>query len=166
MRNVLASSHSWDSLLHCTVAWATMSSDWQCEQTGVDLVATRLMVRAGLPGASTASNGLRSNASFIFPHAPANQQLPRGDDNVTIALASSPEFSGLWIVASVRHAQDCPTCNRDCRFYGLASRKLLFHNRRQLQIARAGHEDRRRPPYRLFDAADQSGLPNGALSLL
>ena len=28
------------------------------------------------------------------------------------------------------------------------------------------HEDRRRPPHRLFDAADQSGLPAGALPLL
>ena len=45
---VEANSHSCDSLLHCTMAWEMMSSEWQCEQTGVNRAACRLTTLAGL----------------------------------------------------------------------------------------------------------------------
>jgi hypothetical protein len=53
--NVLANSHSWDSLLHWMVAWAMMSSDRHCEQTGVArdacrLARSRLEATSGLDG--------------------------------------------------------------------------------------------------------------------
>jgi hypothetical protein len=65
---VLASCHSCDSLLHWAMAWETISSDWQLEQTGVDRVARQLTICAGA-GSGLELNGLRSKASriFIFP---------------------------------------------------------------------------------------------------
>jgi hypothetical protein len=39
---VVVNSHACASLLHCAVACAMMSSDWQSRQTGVDRVARRL----------------------------------------------------------------------------------------------------------------------------
>jgi hypothetical protein len=94
MRNVLASSHSWVSLLHCTVASAVMSSDWQIEHTGVDRVATRWTVRTGVPGASTASNGLRSNVSFMYPR-PRINQLARDQNNAAAARVISGIFGSV-----------------------------------------------------------------------
>lgn len=55
---MLANSHSWDSLLHWTVAWEMMSSDWQAEQTGVDRVARRFKA---LAGSCFGPNGFRLN---------------------------------------------------------------------------------------------------------
>ena len=46
--NVSANSQACDLLLHCTVAWEMMSSDWQLEQTGVARDAARLTIRDGL----------------------------------------------------------------------------------------------------------------------
>jgi hypothetical protein len=59
---VLASSHSWDSLLHWAVACEMMSSDRQLEQTGVERVARRLTIRAG---SGLRLNGLRSDVCVI-----------------------------------------------------------------------------------------------------
>ncbi len=60
---VLASSHSWDSLLHWAVACEMMSSDWQLEQTGVERAAARrLTIRVG---SWLILNGLRSEAWVI-----------------------------------------------------------------------------------------------------
>jgi hypothetical protein len=62
---VLANSHACDSLLHCTVARAMTSSDWQLEQTGVDRDTGWLTIREGcdaLAGSWLRLNGLRSNA--------------------------------------------------------------------------------------------------------
>ena len=70
---MLANSHSCDSLLHWAVAWAMMSSDWQCEQTGVDRVAgddlRRLTIGAGSwVELCVELNGLRSKACvMLFP---------------------------------------------------------------------------------------------------
>ena len=73
--NVLANSHSCDSLLHCTVAWAMTSSDRQVEHTGVDRDAGRLPVRAGLAGSWFRLNGLRSDTCFMT--CPVVIRIPR-----------------------------------------------------------------------------------------
>ena len=71
---VLANSHSCDSLLHCTVAWAMMSSDRQFEQSGVDRDDARgLATRAGLPGSWLWLNGLRSDHVCFMSRPPVNQ---------------------------------------------------------------------------------------------
>ena len=57
---MLANSHSCDSLLHCAVALEMMSSDWQCEQTGVDRVARVARRLAIWAGSWFELNGLRS----------------------------------------------------------------------------------------------------------
>ena len=62
---VLANSHCCDSLLHCTGAWETMSSDWQLEQTGVDRCDGRLTVLDGWDGSWLRLNGLRSVTCFM-----------------------------------------------------------------------------------------------------
>jgi hypothetical protein len=74
---VAANSQACCSLLHCAVAWAMMSSDWQLAQTGVDLVARdvcRLTIWAADWTDSWVEpnwvelNGFRSNACvMLFP---------------------------------------------------------------------------------------------------
>ena len=70
---VAANSHAWDSLLHCAVACAMMSSDWQVAHTGVDRVARgvcRLTIWAGSPLELNCVelNGLSSKACVMqFP---------------------------------------------------------------------------------------------------
>jgi hypothetical protein len=64
---VLASTHSWDSLLHWAVAWEMMSSEWQLEQTGVERVARQLTIRFGSrAGSWLRLNGLRSDVCVIL----------------------------------------------------------------------------------------------------
>src|SRR3984885_11344797 len=89
---VLASSHSWDSLLHCTVAREVMSSDRQFEQTGVDRVACRLAL---LAGSGFRLNGLSSDACFMWWPAVNRITYPGGDDSAPMMRTSS---SGLSIV--------------------------------------------------------------------
>jgi acetoacetate decarboxylase len=50
---------------------------------------------------------------------------------------------------------------RACRLYGLACGEQALHTRAHANAHGAFHEDRRRPPHRLFDAADQSAFPMG-----
>ena len=66
--NVSAICHSCASLLHCTTACETMSSDWHVEQIGVTRVAARTLRRGAASG--TELNGLRSKASRIDPDSP------------------------------------------------------------------------------------------------
>jgi hypothetical protein len=84
-----------------------------------------LMVRAGLPGVSTASNGLRNNDSFMFP-ARESLNYP-GMTIMRPRRASSPECSGAVDGGTARDARLLPAI-RDCRFYSLASRVAPFHN--------------------------------------
>jgi len=65
---MFASSHTCDSLLHCAVACEMMSSDRQCEQTGVDRVARADRRWTIWDGSWFKLNGLRSKAWVMsFP---------------------------------------------------------------------------------------------------
>jgi hypothetical protein len=103
---VAANSQACDSLLHCAVACAMMSSDLQAAHTGVDRVVRevcRLTIWAGSPVEVNwlELNGLRSNACvMLFPVEVRLDRSPHHGRNFNAGITRLSPLChlALWII--------------------------------------------------------------------
>jgi hypothetical protein len=103
---VAANSQACDSLLHCAVACAMMSSDWQAAQTGVDRVAREVGRWTVWTGSAVEVNwlelnGLRSKACvMLFPVEVGLNRSPHHGWNLNAGITHLSPLChlALWII--------------------------------------------------------------------